>query len=57
MITAKIVDLNESEKKISLSMKALEPANDEKAQPAQKAWKKLQKRIQQNRQKVEHNRR
>ena len=33
VITAKIVDLNESEKKISLSMKALEPANEEKAQP------------------------
>ena len=28
-ITAKIVDLNEEEKKISLSMKALEPAAEE----------------------------
>ena len=27
-ITAKIVDLNEADKKISLSMKALEPEND-----------------------------
>ena len=32
MITAKIVDLNEAEKKISLSMKALEPAQVEAAE-------------------------
>jgi ribosomal protein S1 len=30
-ITAKIVDLNEAEKKISLSMKALEPAEASEA--------------------------
>ena len=30
-ITAKVVDLNEAEKKISLSMKALEPVAEEKA--------------------------
>ena len=34
-ITAKVVDFNEEEKKISLSMKVLEPAKEEAADPAQ----------------------
>ena len=44
-ITANIVDLNESEKKISLSMKALEPAE---------SVEKLEKKIQQNNLKREY---
>ena len=36
-VTAKVVDFNEEEKKISLSMKVLEPAKDEAAQPVQEA--------------------
>ena len=36
-ITAKIVDLNEDEKKISLSMKALEPEHTEEAEASEEA--------------------
>ena len=34
-VTAKVVDFNEEEKKISLSMKVLEPAKEETAEPVQ----------------------